>query len=44
MVWNKIKEKNPVNQYLQGFLWNRRESNPGPNKQSKSFLHAYFLI
>lgn len=24
--------------------WNRRESNPGPNKQSKSFLHAYSPI
>jgi hypothetical protein len=23
--------------------WNRRESNPGPNKQLKSFLHVYFL-
>ncbi len=25
-------------------MWSRRESNSGPNKQLKSFLHAYFLI
>jgi hypothetical protein len=30
--------------YLQGFLWSRRESNSGPNKQLKGFLHVYFLI
>ena len=28
-----------------GFIkWSRRESNSGPNKQLKSFLHVYFLI
>ena len=30
--------------YIFLFLWSRRESNPGPNEQLKSFLHAYFLI
>ena len=26
------------------FLWSWRESNPRPNKQYASFLHAYFTI
>jgi len=25
-------------------LWSWRESNPRPNNESKSFLHAYFVI
>ncbi len=46
----KIKlKKNPNFTFLQvklGFniLWSRRESNPGPNKQPKGFLRAYFLF
>jgi hypothetical protein len=26
------------------FKWSRRESNPRPNKEFASFLHAYFII
>lgn len=26
------------------YQWNRRESNPGPNIFTESFLHAYFCI
>ena len=34
------KNKSLIISWLQGFLWNRRESNPGPNREAKSFLHA----
>lgn len=29
---------------LQGFKWSWRDSNPRPNKQYISFLHAYSTI
>jgi hypothetical protein len=41
----RLKTKKPVNNKVYRlFLWSRRESNPGPNKQLKSFLRVYFLI
>jgi len=29
---------------MAAFLWSCRESNPGPNKEYLSFLHAYAVI
>jgi hypothetical protein len=37
--------KKPCNQMITRlFLWSWRDSNPRPNKQYASFLHAYFAI
>lgn len=38
-------EKKPTeNQWAKYFLWSWRDSNPRPNKQYASFLHAYFVF
>lgn len=40
-----IKTKNHlIIKWLSWFLWSWRDSNPRPNKQYASFLHAYFAI
>ena len=40
----QLKNKTLIINRLKGFKWSRRESNSGPNKQLKGFLHAYFLF